>query len=510
MIANYLRNTVSLKKKIFLLLAPAALVFLTVCDNEPLLWKPDSTELLIGEYIDTYPEKYSEFGKILNQVGVESLIKTRGPFTLFLPTNDAMEAYYKEKEVDVSKGFPCITPADSAFLREVVYTHIIEAEISTGDIGLGAIREPNASGDYIASEFKGTEIVLNKRAGISDRDIIAANGYIHEIDHVLDPLTYSVFQTIERNPDLSIFAEGLRRSGILDTLNLIEFPYGSVKARTRFTILAVPDTLYKRMGISSTGDLVNMYAAPGETGPEELKKLNNGFYRYMEYHCLNGTNYLSDFNTRLYPVLSLDNSVLVTIDTDYKLNLIKNTGQYSGFYIEQSNIPAKNGAVHIINSLLPVTIPERTRIIMRTTDFFDLQQGDYYRKNYMKWSDGENTFLKIHWVGDYLLYYYNHENYECLSMLGWFSISVTFPKVPKGKYEVSVYQPGWNDVIDCRAKVDGVLTNYLYKGPLGSGSGGLQKIADVNFLTTSEHTITLFNTSYGMVFWEYVQFDPVN
>jgi uncharacterized surface protein with fasciclin (FAS1) repeats len=479
------------------------------CESEADKWKLKSTELLIGEYIDTYPELYSEFGKIVQQSGVSSFLRIRGPFTLFLPTNEAMKAYYREYGVDEARGFPCETSADSAFLKQLVFYHLILVDIPAGDIGLGAIRELNAYGDRIASEFDGSSIILNKRARITHRNITTANGYIHEIDRVLDPVTTSVFETVALNPGLSIFAEGLRRTGIKDTLNIISFPFGKASARTRFTLLAVPDTLYNRMGISNVEDLITLYAAPGETSETDLKKINNGFYRYMEYHCMNGTSFLSDFENKLYPVLSMDNSILVTLDTDYKLNSDSRTKQYTGFYIKESNIPARNGAIHIVNNLLPVTTPEKVKITMRTTDFFDLQEGDYYRKHYARWNDGKNTFSKIKWEGDYLLYYYNHEFYECLSMNGWFSLSITFPKVPKGKYEVSIYQPAWGDVTDCRAIVDGEITKYIYKGPRGTGTGGLQKIADVDWPTTSEHTITMQNVTYGMIFWEYVQFNPV-
>jgi hypothetical protein len=34
-------------------------------------------------------------------------------------------------------------------------------------------------------------------------------------------------------------------------------------------------------------------------------------------------------------------------------------------------------------------------------------------------------------------------------------------------------------------------------------------MADADFKTTSEHTITLKNTVNGMLFWDYVVFEPV-
>ncbi len=489
-------------------------LFIAGCESETNLWLKKSSELVLSDYIEQHSDEYSEFGKIIKQEGTASLLSVRGPYTLFLPTDDAMKAYYREKGVDENDGFPCVTDADTAFLRSLVYNHLVVSSIATSDIGLGALPVTNALGDYIVSEFQGSEIILNKKSRITKRDIPVANGLIHRIDHVIEPLTKSVYDVIASNPGLSIFTEGLRLTGIRDTLSIIEFPYGNATARCRYTILAVPDTLYKRMGINNVNDLIALYAEPGATSPDDIMKLNNGFYRYIEYHCMNGTYYLSDFTTKFYPILSVDNFISVTIENDYKLNLEPKTKIYTGFYIEQSNVPSKNGAIHIVNDLLPVNSPERMPIIMETTDFLDMKQGDYFGSFYMKWSDGENTFAKIKWVGDYLEYYYKaiqseNINYDCLSMLGWWEISVTFPKIPKGKYTVWIYQPGWNDVTDCVVYVDGEKTKYIYTGPMGTGSGGLQQVADVEFLTTAEHTITLRNVSSGGLFWDYVKFIPV-
>jgi hypothetical protein len=96
-------------------------------------------------------------------------------------------------------------------------------------------------------------------------------------------------------------------------------------------------------------------------------------------------------------------------------------------------------------------------------------------------------------------------------MNGWWSISITFPKVMKGKYNVSIFQPGWGDVTNCVVYIDDVMTPYFYSGPYGKtgGSGGLQKVGEVDFQTTAEHTITLRNTVNGMLFWDYVRFDPI-
>ena len=485
------------------LLSIMALGF-TFCIEKPLLWKVSSTDQVARDYINSH-EEFSEFAKLVKMNELGPLLGIRGPYTIMLPNNDAMFAFYKENGKNSLEEF------DMAFLNVLVRNHLITNEISVGDVGLGAIRDTNAIGDYLVTEFQGSDIILNKKSKIIDQDIRLANGYVHIIDRVIDPVTKDVYTMVAEDPSFKIFAEGLKITGIKDTLQIIYFPYGKQTARTRFTILAVPDSIYQRYGINNVNDLIKWTGA----NPDSVTYLNNPFYRYIEYHCLNGAHYLNTLVTTLYPILSSDNNVSLTIDSDYKINYDTKTKKYTAFNIPFSNVPAKNGAIHAINDLLPVIEPEPTTLIFETTDFFDFKQGDYFQKYYYKFSDGKNTFANIHWAGDYLQYHYKVAgsdaliNSDCLQMIGWFSLSVTFPKVMKGKWEVSIYQPNWGDVTSCSVYIDGEMQDTQYLGPRTGGPGGLQKIANVDFKTTSQHTVRLDNFFYGMIFWDYIQFKPI-
>jgi uncharacterized surface protein with fasciclin (FAS1) repeats len=502
---HHFNNSIKNGTKLRIVLLLIASMIFSFCKEEPQIWKKKSQEQLAGDYIASNPDQFSEFEKLIEATGMEALLNVRGPYTVFLPNNDAMLAFYKLKNVNSIADF------NESFQYELIRNHIIAFEIPTNEIGLGSLSKTNANGDYLVSEFEGSDIIISKFSKIIKRNIRTANGYIHVIDKVLDPVTKDIYSVVASDPSYKIFTEGLERTGIMDTLQIISFPYGKTTARTRFTLLAVADTIYHRYGIYNVGDLIKWCGARLDS----LTFKNNPFYRYMEYHCLNGSHYLSDLNTGLYPVLSRDNNMMFTIDNDYKINFDSKTKKYTGFNIRASNTPAKNGALHAITDILPVTEPEPAVVIFETTDFFDLKQGDYYGKYYKRFFDGENTFSKIKWTGDYLLYYYNEKNTninrDCLSMQGWWSISITFPKVMKGKYTISIFQPNWNDITNCVALVDGKATPYIYTGQYGGTGGiaGLQKIADVDFPTTAEHTITLRNVVSGMVFWDYVRFDPV-
>jgi uncharacterized surface protein with fasciclin (FAS1) repeats len=473
-------------------------IFLTFCKQEPSLWTLKSEEQVASDYIKNHSE-YSEFAKLVEITGLDPLLGIRGPYTIMLPTNDAMFAFYKEK------GKSALTDFDEKFLASLVRNHIITNEISTGDFGLGALRDTNALGDFVVTEFQGSDIILNKNSKIINRDIRLANGYAHVIDRVLDIITKDVYTILAEDPSYKILTEGLKLTGLKDTLQLISFPYGKRTARTRFTIFAVPDTLFQRYGIKNVDDLIKWCDA--NPNPDSLKSLNNPFYRYIEYHCLDGTHYLSDFNTGLYPILSHDNNLLLTIDNDYKINLNPQTQKYTGFIIPSTNVPAKNGVIHAVNGLLPVIQPSPVKMVFETTDYFDVKQGEYYLKGYMNWVDGQNTFKNIKWEGDFLQYYCRESPYEinqdCFKIAGFFWIEITTPKIMKGTYKVNVGIRAGYLALD--HFVDGVRA--------GSSKVGDSAIPDLGvhtWTTTTEHKIKLVSMSWGQLFWDTIIFTPVN
>ena len=466
-------------------------------------WDPRSDQLVIAQFIQNDSLKFSEFNRLLENTQLNSFLSIRGPYTLFLPNDDAMKAYYASKSIG---------SADDLSLedqRNLVLNHLVLAQIGAGDIGLGAIRQTNAINDKLATDFIGSDIYINKVAKIINRDIKVSNGLIHEVDHVIEPITYSLYELIASNPSLSLFAMGLELTGIKDTLNVVDFPYGDKMARTYFTILAVPDTIFNRYGIFNITDMVNYFTDE----PNNITDIDNGFYQFIEYHCLNGSHFLSDFvpdpavNPQLYPILSFNNNVLVKIDDDYRLNPNSVEGTYTGFLIEHSNVPAKNGALHIINDLLEVSDPEPANIIFDTCEYFDIKQGDYYMKYYKKWYDGQNTFQYIKWEGDYLQYYYKthdapvQKNFDGLQMIGYWWLEVTTPKVMKGSYSMTGYV--WGGRV-CDVYVDGVKVAHI-------GTAGPDRYAwgEFKWDTTTEHKIKLVSTAYSTVFWDTIELTPI-
>jgi uncharacterized surface protein with fasciclin (FAS1) repeats len=473
-------------------------VFFLGCQEDPQLWNKRSQEQVISEFVETNAD-YSQFKDLLLSSGLNSFLAVRGPFTLFLPTNEAMTQYYTAKGTS-------LTSMSLEAQKELVLNHLVPFKIETGDVMLGALRNTNAIGDYLVTEFSGADIIVNKTSMITKRNIQAANGVIHQVNHVIEPVSKSVYQVLSEKPSFSLFTKGLEVTGLKDTLSLIEFPFGTKKARTRYTILAVADTTFNRFGITTIDQLIDHFNGDRSN----LTSTSNSFYRYMEYHCLAETYYLNNFNTRVYPVISYDNNISVTVDTDYKLNYNALNKTYTGFIIEESNYPAKNGAIHTIRDLLPVFEPRPTLITWETTDHFDMKQGDYFGKHYARWFDGQNTFKNVKWEGDYMLYYFKDHNtgklmnHDCLSMSGWWWVEVTTPKIMKGKYRITSNL--WSGQIDYAVYIDGVNTAMIKRSDPAESTTW----AEVNWTETKQHTIKVVATSAGLLFWDTVIFTPID
>ena len=437
---DYSNCRLFIRHKPFALFLVLISLLLSYCADEPLYWKLRPDEQNVGDYIANNPDQFSEFAKLMELTSLKAVLNVRGPYTVMVPTNEAMIEYYREKKVN------SLTDFSDATRQRLIRNHIYTSLQGTDRIGLGTIRDTNALGDYMTSEFKDADIILNKNAKIIKKDIRVNNGIVHVVDKVLDPVTKDIYSLVSENPAYTIFSEGLRLTGIKDTLQIISFQGINKLVRTRFTLFAVPDTIYYRFGIHNVNELINWCGA----SPDNLSSKENPFYRYIEYHCLIGTFYLN-FILSLdnYPVLSGENFLTFADSDDYKINFDPILNKYTGFILPASNITAKNGVIHTVNDLLPVYYPGPKDIEFDVTDYPDLKQQDCYQHYYMKWTDGQNSFEKIKFQGDYLQYIYSPNmirgalnSADCLSMSGFWWIEITTPYIIKGRYEFWLFVLG--------------------------------------------------------------------
>lgn len=176
-------------------------------------------------------EKYSDFVVILQKVKFSEhtkstaaqLLSTRGNYTVFAPTNEAIEHFldsvYDTSHFDINQISDSL--ANAIVKNSIIDSHDAKAYLST-DFQVGALDRTNLDDRFITVEFQAGEtasvIKLNSKTRIINRDIEAANGVVHSIDRVLDFSNSNLAELIKQTPNLQIFGELLKVTGWQDSL----------------------------------------------------------------------------------------------------------------------------------------------------------------------------------------------------------------------------------------------------------------------------------------------------
>ncbi len=77
-----------------------------------------------------------------------SLLATRGSYTCFVPTNEAVNNYLTEK------GVGSVDSLSQEEIMEIAYGHIIMQAYLTTDLDEGAIPVPNMNDRYLTVSFE--------------------------------------------------------------------------------------------------------------------------------------------------------------------------------------------------------------------------------------------------------------------------------------------------------------------------------------------------------------------
>jgi uncharacterized surface protein with fasciclin (FAS1) repeats len=114
--------------------------------------------------------------------GIMDGLHGTGPFTVFIPTDDAFEAYLTQAGMTQTEAF-----ADPDVLRRVVQHHIVNmTEDAEMVMAMNGRSFTTAAGTALAVAVDG-ETVMVGDATVDRYDIQASNGVIHVIDAVLPP-----------------------------------------------------------------------------------------------------------------------------------------------------------------------------------------------------------------------------------------------------------------------------------------------------------------------------------
>lgn len=497
-----------------------ALVFQN-CSEQKIKESTDET-LNITEYLRENPD-YSMFLEILDITNYASFMNTYGTYTLFLPTNEAVEQYL----TDVGAGSLNEVPLED--LQDLAKLHIIDQEINTTSFTDGKIKTPTLYGQYLltgAANVDGiSSITVNKTSRIVTSNVDLGNGVVHIIDKVLRVANKTLSQTIEADPNLSLFTEVLKLTGWYDKLNkpLTTVTVGDNQLQVgHLTVLAQSNQVFEEANLGTLEKIKAKYSKPiGGADAADPTNPADSLNLFVQYHIIPNINYLSDFATT--PVF-VTAAPLEVISSKLKgQNIVLNEDIFNGVLEEGvgmiralSDETCSNGVLHYVDGNFAI----KKRVPMPV--YFDLcNQPEMAANvaNYRKSGGGSFGFAKgtlseVIWTGNsgYTMDwnpYGGAVNGDLFRVFrfrvgsgGLNDVEFTTPVIIKGRYKIWIsYRQNSRASATTKVFFNGVQTSRILNGR--------ESPNDPNNATTGVGDRVLESQGYKRYIFPHVQSDQL-
>ena len=114
--------------------------------------------------------------RLIQEAGLTETLQGAGPFTVFVPTDDAFKAVPAATVDALGK--------DKARLKAVLSYHVVPGTLTSGDVKNGPVR--TTQGGEL-SLYRSGAFVTADEAVVTTADVRATNGVVHIVDKVLMP-----------------------------------------------------------------------------------------------------------------------------------------------------------------------------------------------------------------------------------------------------------------------------------------------------------------------------------
>ncbi|MCC9165811.1 fasciclin domain-containing protein [Pontibacter harenae] len=345
------------------------------CQEENLEMSTTNDVNMTG-YLERYPEQFSEFLKVLEVTGNAGYLGAYGAYTLFAPTNDAVQLFMQQK------GVSAVEQLDLDELKDIVKLHLIEDTISTSAFTDGKLPRITMLGQYLitgaVNENGKSSISINRQAKLVEGNIKVGNGIIHSIDKVLEPATKTVAELVAENPAYTIFTTALKETGYFEKLNTYYLDAGNTE-RAWYTLLAQTDEVYRSMGIDNYEELEDKYSSTGNPA-DATDSLN----LYVAFHIIPDNKYVADIVTSQSHETLAPLEVLTTkLKGD---SVLINEEVFNGILEKgapidrsKSDNTATNGVLHSIERNIAIKVRKPTRVNFDVADQPELRVMPQWR-----------------------------------------------------------------------------------------------------------------------------------
>ncbi len=183
------------------------------------------------------------FESAVKQAGLDSTFSGAGPFTVFVPTNDALN------QAGITQSV--INSTNPVASKNFVLYHTIAgvAMTSSSLIGTKELKVVMANGDSVFITGDSNAIWVNGVPVIAV-DLIAANGVLHALQGILIPPANNLLQLINADTSLSFLSNALQlATAVPDSLTK------DLSSGGPYTFFAPDNDAFRKLGYNSPQDL---------------------------------------------------------------------------------------------------------------------------------------------------------------------------------------------------------------------------------------------------------------
>lgn len=329
--------------------------------------------------------------ELLRYTDLYNTINLDGTYTLFVPTDSAMQNYLKKD------GYASVRDIDSLYAVTLVkYATIAKRSYTSLNFNNNVLPDTTATGDRLTVTFDDSgNYWVNDEARIDRLDIEVTNGVIFLLDAVLEPITETLHDYIASNPgEYSIFEELLDVTGVA---------YDKSVGRSAYTLFLVPNDKFEQAGIHNMNELAAHLGASAD--PSKWKNSEDPMYRFAAYHFLSTIRSTKDLATSTSLIVeSMADAAYLEFLEESGIAYINYDTIDGGVQIEEGNIACKNGIIHVVDGLLEIKMPSQLPTVkFDLTDNACLREDPNYavptlQEQYTRWLDiSDTTALGYKW-----------------------------------------------------------------------------------------------------------------
>ncbi|MEI6947815.1 fasciclin domain-containing protein [Paraflavisolibacter sp. H34] len=331
-----------------------------------------TTDVNMYDYLVQHPSQFSEFAKMVEKAGYGNFLNAYGSYTMFAPTNEGVQKFLQ------ASGKASVDAMTQAELQKIVKFHLIQDTINTSSFTDGKLQQVTMLGQYLVtgvSNINGTSsYTVNRQAVVTQPNIRLSNGNVHVLDNVLVPAEKTVWQTLQANPDFSIFTQAVKETGFDSLLNIVDNPDTT---RRFLTVVAETNKALADSGITSYDQLKAKYS--NKVSPKGPKDVNDTLHQYVAYHIFTDAKYLADIvsTTSLATLQPLEVITPKLEGEKVLLNDITfNSVHEPGVELirSASDVSASNGVVHTAKSHLAIKVRVPVRVDFDVADQPELRK----------------------------------------------------------------------------------------------------------------------------------------